>query len=107
MIKYDKHTEVNSLSAFADVENFHMDDVLASYEGIGIFYRTLTKELTEGDYYIVKSFTIWDEKKREAWVIYDTNGRVRSDSKEYHNLSKFARKQWKNLCNKRVLERSA
>lgn len=104
MIKFeiaDTAKTLDSLKAWADVMNEHIDEVNDEKENVGIWYNHLHYGKA-GDKPSIVSVIIWDAETKKIWRIYDTDGNVQYDTEKANNLIQYSLQQWAKLFEKRT-----
>lgn len=101
MIKWFQENDIadlKELAAWADVENHHVDAEWGRLPDDSVLFETRWSDKT-GTY--TREFVIYDNLNARATVIYDTEGGVKTNSKEYHDFRNYAFAQWNRLKVKR------
>lgn len=101
MIKFevvDTAENFDSLKAYADVFNDHIDEVNDKVEGVGVWYNCLNLNNPRGR--AIRDSVIWDAKSKKIWQIRSTEGDLVYGEPETNDFIQYCLRQWKRLLQK-------
>jgi hypothetical protein len=103
MIKFemvDTAEDFESLKAYAEVENEHIDEVNDKVEGVGVWYNCLNFNNPDGE--AIRDSVIWDEVSKKVWRISDTEGDLVFGEPRTNKFIQYCLKQWERLLQKNL-----